>query len=173
MLFETGKWKSSIEGLVFNSQSPANSVALEFPFSEEEVFSALSSLGEDKAPSLNGFTLAFWQVMDKMGFGSKWLYWIRWCISMGWRSFLACFLGQRMVALLRGSRFKERHETGVEACLGLKINLKKSELILVGDVPNFEEFAEVLGWKVGTLPTTYLYSSNHLLRPPLGCSLQV
>ena len=110
-----------------------------------------------------------------------------------------------MVALLRGSRFKERHETGVEvshlffanytlifcdankenleylswvfmwvkACLGLKINLKKSELILVGDVPNFEEFAEVLGWKVGTLPTTYLYSSNHLLRPPLGCSLQV
>ena len=61
MLFETGKWKSSIEGLVFNSRSPANSVALEFPFSEEEIFSALSSLGEDKASSLNGFTLAFWQ----------------------------------------------------------------------------------------------------------------
>ena len=43
-----------------------------------------------------------------------------------------------------------------EACSGLKINLEKSELIPIGDVHNREEFAEVLGYKVGTLPTTYL-----------------
>ena len=43
-----------------------------------------------------------------------------------------------------------------EACSRLKINLEKSELILVGNVPNMEELAEVLGCKVGVLPTTYL-----------------
>ena len=42
-----------------------------------------------------------------------------------------------------------------EACSGLKINLEKSELIPIGDVHNMEEFAKVLGCKVGTLPTTY------------------
>ena len=43
-----------------------------------------------------------------------------------------------------------------EACSGLKINLEKSELIPIGDVHNMEEFAKVLGCKVGTLPTIYL-----------------
>ena len=43
-----------------------------------------------------------------------------------------------------------------EACSRLKINREKSELILVGNVPNMEELAEVLGCKVGVLPTTYL-----------------
>ena len=43
-----------------------------------------------------------------------------------------------------------------EACSSLKINLEKSELIPIGDVHNMEEFAKVLGCKVGTLPTIYL-----------------
>ena len=43
-----------------------------------------------------------------------------------------------------------------EACSGLKINLGKSEMIPVGNDPNLEEFAEVLGCKVGAIPTTYL-----------------
>ena len=41
-----------------------------------------------------------------------------------------------------------------EAISRLKINLKKSELIPIGDVPNMEEFVEVLDCKVD--PTTYL-----------------
>ena len=43
-----------------------------------------------------------------------------------------------------------------KACSGLKINLEKSELILVGEVPNLEEFVEVLGCKLGSLLSTYL-----------------
>ena len=43
-----------------------------------------------------------------------------------------------------------------EVCLGLKINLRKSEMLPVGNVPNLKEFAEVLGCKVGAIPTTYL-----------------
>ena len=61
LLSETGEWRPSMEGLTFNSLSHTNSAALEVPFSEDEVFSAFSSLGGDKAPSPEGFTLAFWQ----------------------------------------------------------------------------------------------------------------
>ena len=41
-----------------------------------------------------------------------------------------------------------------ETCLGLKINLEKSELISVGEVSNLEELAKVLGCKVVSLPST-------------------
>ena len=43
-----------------------------------------------------------------------------------------------------------------EAILGLRANLEKSELILVGRVENVEELAEEFGYKVGKLPSTYL-----------------
>ena len=33
---------------------------LELPFSEEEVFAALSDLGKYKAPGPDGYTMAFW-----------------------------------------------------------------------------------------------------------------
>ena len=41
-----------------------------------------------------------------------------------------------------------------EACSDLKINLEKSELIPIGEVPTLEEFAKVLGCKVGSFPST-------------------
>ncbi|RVX20674.1 hypothetical protein CK203_002428 [Vitis vinifera] len=92
MLSEMGEWRPSIEGLVFNSLSLADSAALEFPFSEEEVFSALSSLCGDNAPSPDGFTLALWQ--------SCWDV-----VKSEILSYL--LLGQRMVTLLRHSRLKK------------------------------------------------------------------
>ena len=173
--------------------------------------------------------------MDKMGFGFKWLDWIRWCISMVHFSILvngtpsgffssfrrlrqkdplspnlfilvmenlSCLLSRaKDGGFIEGFQVKERHEVGVEVshlffaddtlifcdtskenlkylscvfmwfetCLGLKIILEKGELIPVGDVPNLEGLAEVLGCKVGTLPTTYLglhfgapYKSNRV-----------
>ena len=39
---------------------------------------------------------------------------------------------------------------------GLKINLKKSEIIPVGGVEDVDRVAAVFGCKVGNLPTTYL-----------------
>ena len=43
-----------------------------------------------------------------------------------------------------------------EACLGLKINLEKSELIPVGRVHDIEDLTLELGCKVGGLPSWYL-----------------
>ena len=43
-----------------------------------------------------------------------------------------------------------------EAISGLKVNLDKSELFLVGIGENVEELASELGCKVGRLPSTYL-----------------
>ena len=43
-----------------------------------------------------------------------------------------------------------------EALSGLKINLEKSELILVGEVPNMEELVGILGCRVGTILTVCL-----------------
>ena len=39
---------------------------------------------------------------------------------------------------------------------GLKINLEKSEMILVGEVDNLEDLACEIGCKVGKLPSSYL-----------------
>jgi hypothetical protein len=53
-----------------------------------------------------------------------------------------------------------RHLRGVfiwfQAISGLKINLSKSELVPVGQVPNVNELAGVLGCKVSALPLNYL-----------------
>ena len=49
---------------------------------------------------------------------------------------------------------------------GLKINLDKSEMILVGEVEYLEELACEIGCKVGKLPSSYL-------RLPLGASYKL
>ena len=50
-----------------------------------------------------------------------------------------------------------------EALLGLKINLDKSKILLVGRVENVEDLTFELGCKVGALPSSYL-------RLPLGAA---
>ncbi|RVX14381.1 putative ribonuclease H protein [Vitis vinifera] len=42
------------------------------------------------------------------------------------------------------------------AISGLKINMEKSEIIPTGGVANVEDFALVLGYRIGKLPTSYL-----------------
>lgn len=51
-----------------------------------------------------------------------------------------------------------------EAILGLRINLEKNELILMGKVDNMDDLTTEFGCKVGCLPSTYLGL-------PLGASL--
>ena len=43
-----------------------------------------------------------------------------------------------------------------KAISGLKINLDKSSILLVGDVENLEVLAAELECRIGTLPSTYL-----------------
>ena len=53
-------WRLSINGLNFKELGEGVASSLEVMFSEEEIFAALSSCCEDKAPGLDGFTMAFW-----------------------------------------------------------------------------------------------------------------
>ena len=46
--------------------------------------------------------------------------------------------------------------TWFEVILGLKVNLQKSEMVPVGDVPNLEDLVAVLGCKSAALPMIYL-----------------
>ena len=52
------------------------------------------------------------------------------------------------------------------AVIGLKINVSKSEMVPVGEVNNLDELANVLGYKIGVLPLTYLDM-------PLGASYKL
>ena len=42
------------------------------------------------------------------------------------------------------------------AVIGLKIKVSKSEMVSVDEVNNLDELVEVLGYKIGVLPMTYL-----------------
>lgn len=53
-----------------------------------------------------------------------------------------------------------------EAVSGLRVNLRKSELVLVGDVERVEELARTLGCREESLPMKYLgYLRDHRLKP--------
>ena len=57
---EEGGRRSSIDGLTFMGLDSNEAERLEFLFSEEEVFVALSDLGKDKTLGPDGFTMTFW-----------------------------------------------------------------------------------------------------------------
>ena len=61
LLSESSDWKADIGRLQLNQLSLQEAGILELPFSEAEVQAALLDLNGDKAPSPDGFTLAFWQ----------------------------------------------------------------------------------------------------------------
>ncbi|RVW27486.1 Transposon TX1 uncharacterized 149 kDa protein [Vitis vinifera] len=137
------------------------------------------------------------KVMDKMGFGAKWLRWMWWCISTAKFSVIVngtpagakCpnqkgygggFISGCKIQRNRGRVVHIAHllfadDTIVfceakkeylmnlswilfwfEAASGLKINLAKSEVILVGEVQRIEEMVVELGCRVGKLPSVYL-----------------
>ena len=61
LLSENSEWKADIEGLHLDHLSLQEVESLELLFSEEEIRSALMKMNGDKAPCLDGFTVAFWQ----------------------------------------------------------------------------------------------------------------
>lgn len=58
---ELGDWRPSINRLHYSSLDREESRSLEEAFSKGGVLLDLSSLCGDKAPSLDGFTMVFWQ----------------------------------------------------------------------------------------------------------------
>ena len=46
--------------------------------------------------------------------------------------------------------------TCFEAVTGLRVNMSKSEMVSIGEVPNLSYLADILSCRLGTLPMTYL-----------------
>ncbi|RVX07794.1 hypothetical protein CK203_021806 [Vitis vinifera] len=114
----------------------------------------------------------------KMGFGSKWLRWMWWCISTAKFSVMVNgvptgFFSSSKGPASRGPPFPLSlcHGNGMLSVLirraveggfisgsasGLRINLAKSEIIPIGDVEEVDELAVELGCRVGQLPAVYL-----------------
>ncbi|RVW41291.1 Endonuclease MutS2 [Vitis vinifera] len=121
------------------------------------------------------------KVLQKMGFGSKWVGWMWSCLSSV--KFSVLVNGVPAGCSIRGGNgsslniphlffaddtiifceARKDHLTYLgwilfwfEAASGLRINLAKSEVIPVGEVVEVEELAVELGCRVGTLPSQYL-----------------
>ncbi|KAJ9671525.1 hypothetical protein PVL29_025297 [Vitis rotundifolia] len=60
-LSEEPGWRADIEGLHLQCLNHNEAEALELPFTEEEIHSALMEMNGDKALGPDGFTMAFWQ----------------------------------------------------------------------------------------------------------------
>ncbi|RVW44886.1 hypothetical protein CK203_109627 [Vitis vinifera] len=101
-------------------------------------------------------------VMQKMGFGDKWIEWIKWCISTTSFSMMdnevfSSFLKRATDGgFMSGSDLPKLVTHVFEVVLGLRINLEKSELIPIGRVENIEDFSLDFDCRVGSLPSTYL-----------------
>ncbi|RVW95820.1 Glycogen phosphorylase 1 [Vitis vinifera] len=67
-------WKADIGGLLLNQISPSEAEGIEVPFSETEIFTALMGMNGDKAPGLDGFTIAFWQIVGRLSRRTCWGY---------------------------------------------------------------------------------------------------
>ena len=60
MLVDPGDWKPGIDGLNFERLEELDVEGLDKPFSEEEVFGALSGFCGEKASGSDDFSMAFW-----------------------------------------------------------------------------------------------------------------
>jgi hypothetical protein len=61
LYFENCSWWSRVEGLSFLSIDAEESIWLERAFEEKEVWDVIRDLNRDKAPSPDGFIMAFFQ----------------------------------------------------------------------------------------------------------------
>lgn len=59
LLTETEEWRPKLDGLNFDQLDFYAVSWLERPFEENEVYQVVSGMCKDKAPGLNGFSMAF------------------------------------------------------------------------------------------------------------------
>ncbi|RVW89588.1 hypothetical protein CK203_036425 [Vitis vinifera] len=170
--------RPSLSGLQCETLENLDAFALEVSFTEEKDFvkdDVISFFREfyEHEKTYDNVDCLFFSVMQKMGFGEKWIGWIKWCISTASFSMLVNGTSTGFFQSSRGLRqgdplspylfvivmevfscFLKRAVDGGH--VGLRINLEKSELIPVGRVENIDDLDLDFGCRLGSLPSTYL-----------------
>ncbi|OIS95712.1 cbl-interacting serinethreonine-protein kinase 9, partial [Nicotiana attenuata] len=96
------------------------------------------------------------ETLRRMGFGGRWINWIKYCISTYTDDTLVfCEAHREQLKVLRMIFIL------FEATSGLHINWHKSFIYYVNEVMELQSLADILGGNVGELPAVYL-------RMPLG-----
>ncbi|RVW39533.1 Transposon TX1 uncharacterized 149 kDa protein [Vitis vinifera] len=95
-------------------------------------------------------------VMSRMGFGHRWINWMKWCCSTATSQSSSMGALRASFVVLEQLEYLSWTFMWFEAISGLKVNLSKTEAIPVGEGIPMETLASVLGCKIGSLPTSYL-----------------
>ncbi|RVX01678.1 hypothetical protein CK203_024373 [Vitis vinifera] len=165
LLADPGGWKPRIDALMFDRLEEGDVEGLEKPFTEEEVFRALSGCCGEKAPGPDGFQWLFGNFRGILlkkrmkGVLAK-------VISTAQNAFVeerqimdAVLVANETIDSIDGEDGVWGKMVQVDKVVSihwLRVNLEKSELIPVGRVENVDELADEFGYRVGKLPSTYL-----------------
>uniref|UniRef100_A0A2N9GFV8 Reverse transcriptase domain-containing protein n=1 Tax=Fagus sylvatica TaxID=28930 RepID=A0A2N9GFV8_FAGSY len=111
-------------------------------------------------------------LMERMGFGSRWRKWIKTCISSVQFSVVINGSPEESEGLFYGISagcnllYVWMVLTCFEAATGLRVNMSKSEMVPVGEIQNMSELVDSLYCRIGEPPLSYLGM-------PLGASYKV
>ncbi|RVW78488.1 hypothetical protein CK203_050435 [Vitis vinifera] len=186
MLSEDMVWQADIGRIQVGCISQQEAESLEIPFAEIEIYSALMEMNGDNAPGPDGFTVvsiaqnAFVmgrqildaslianEVLQKMGFGTKWVGWMWSCVSSAKFSILVNGVPAEFFPSTRGLRQGDPLSPylfvmGMEV-LDVLIRraveggyLSGCNIRGVGEVEEILEMAAELGCREGSLPSHYL-----------------
>ncbi|RVW53546.1 hypothetical protein CK203_092382 [Vitis vinifera] len=146
LLSAAGGWKPNISGMSFERLEDMETARLEKSFSkqEEKVMEFLGSF----------MTMAGRQILDVVLVANE----VTYSILKSNEGAVMCKLDIEKAkwGFLLACKARGRGGEGVQVMMGLRINLDKSESILVGSVENAKALAANLGCKVGSLSSTHL-----------------
>ncbi|WMV40391.1 hypothetical protein MTR67_033776 [Solanum verrucosum] len=140
---ETERWRPQFIARNGKMISKGDNIMLQSQFTEDEIKDCVMACAGDKAPGPNGYTMAFFITFGRQGLAIS-------HVQYDDDTLIFCDVDSSQLKYLRVILIL------FEAISGLHINWGKSFIFPVNEVPRINMLANILGGKVGDLPSTYL-----------------